>query len=159
MAAKAGRTTYRRKTTDKNMMDTDWHRILTRAGLHHPCLPHASFPNSSDRPRRVIILRYTRANEPMTAGTLINPLTGTRFVRQRHKFQNRSTTRRRKHRKVEEFSKFKRSRLNKNWIDNDFNNISFMWSSHLCGEFHLCDHLIYVVDDTIRGCAKMNVWM
>ncbi|XP_063900922.1 uncharacterized protein LOC135120530 [Zophobas morio] len=39
--------------------------------IHHPLLPHCSFPNRTDTPRRVIILRY----QPATEKIYNNPIT------------------------------------------------------------------------------------
>eukprot|EP00041_Stephanoeca_diplocostata_P009296 m.143000 g.143000 ORF g.143000 m.143000 type:complete len:302 (+) comp17682_c0_seq5:405-1310(+) len=48
--------------------------------IHHPSLPHGSDPNySSDSWRRVIIMRYQPASEPLAGGSLTDWRTGERF--------------------------------------------------------------------------------
>ena len=50
--------------------------------MHHPLVPHMSLPNTSARPRRVIILRFMGAAESQHPGTFRHWQRGTAVSRQ-----------------------------------------------------------------------------
>lgn len=55
-----------------------------RAGaleIHDPLLPHCSLPNTTDTPRRVVILRYQPVSEPLAQNPIINPRTGRKHAK------------------------------------------------------------------------------